>query len=107
MFDSFNPTPLIARLNPRPIDTSVVQDFVEYFWFVWNYNVSGAQALATVTRQSVDTSWCVMYSLERMGGDFGVPNEIILLRSVYSVSRQSGDVLLSTSTGRKVQGKNN
>ena len=107
MFDWFNPTRFIARLNVSPIDTLVAQNFVEYLWFVWNYNIGGAQVVATVNRQSIDTAWCVMYSLGKVGGDFGVGDEITLYRSIYSVSRQSGDVLLSTSTVRTIEGKSN
>jgi len=107
MFDSFNPTPMVARLNVRPIDTTVVQNLVQYLWFVFNYDINGAQPLATITRQSIDTAWCVLYSLGKVGGDFGVPDEITLYRSMYSVSRQSGDVWLLASTVRTIRGKNN
>ena len=107
MFDWFNPTQFIAKFNVRPIDTSAVQNFVEYLWFVWEYNTNGSQVVATVNRQSIDTSWCVMYSLGRAGGDFGIPDMITLYRSIYSVSRQSGEVLFSTSVVRTIQGKNN
>jgi len=107
MFDWFNPTPYIARLNVRPIDTTIAQDFVEYIWFVWNYDLGGAQVVATVNRQSIDTAWCVMYTLGRVGGDFGVSDEITLYRSIYSISLQSADVILSTSTLRTVQGNKN
>ena len=57
MFDWFNPTRFIARLNVSPIDTLVAQNLVEYLWFVWNYNIGGAQVVATVNRQSIDTAW--------------------------------------------------
>jgi len=107
MFDSFNPTPLIARLNSRPIDSILVQNLVEYLWFVENYDIYGAQVLATVNRQSIDTAWSVIYSLQRAGGDFGLPDEITLSRSMYSVSTQSGNVWFSITPIRTIQGRYN
>ena len=59
MFDWFNPICIIARLNVSPIDTLVAQNLVEYLWFVWNYNIGGAQVVATVNRQSIDTVMAV------------------------------------------------
>jgi hypothetical protein len=72
MFDKFNPTQLIARLNVRPIDPVAVRDMVEYLWFIENYEILGANALATITRESVDTAWCVVYHIGMIKGDFGI-----------------------------------
>ncbi len=107
MYDSFHPTPLIAKLNFRPIDTVSVQEFVEYFWFVWHYNINGSQAIAIINRQSVDTTWCVLYTLSKVGGDFNTYDKITINRLIYSVSRLTGNVIFSKTAERTINGKLN
>ncbi len=104
MYDSFNRTPRIAKMNISPIDTLSVKEFVEYIWYVWNYNIYGSKAIATVSRQSNDSTWCVLYSLGESMGDWGMQDEIFLYRSVYSVSRQTGNVIYSSSLLRTIKG---
>ncbi len=105
MFDYFNPAPLIAKLNIRPIDFVSFREFVGYYWFVQNYNIGGEQVLATFSRQSADSVWCVVYQLSVNYGDIGMHDEISLGRSLYSVSRQTGDVFLSSTVLRTIQGR--
>jgi len=107
MYDSFHPTSYIAKLNFRAIDTTSVQEFAEYIWFVWHYNIAGAQAIAVVNKESADTAWCVLYTLSKVGGDFRLNDKITINRSIYSVSRHTGDVIFSNTAERTINGKLN
>jgi hypothetical protein len=102
MYDKFNPSPIVAQLNARPIDTETVRTLVEFFWFIDNYELYGAKVLQEVTSQSPDSILCALYHIQVVFGDWGISDRIYLYRSLYSVSTQSGIVSHSETTVRDV-----
>jgi hypothetical protein len=105
MFDALKPTPLIGRFNFRPLDETSVKQLVEYLWFIQTYQIGGRQALAAEPAQTRDTVYCALYELSTSYGDWGLRDQITLRRTVYAVSRATGDIDRRTYTLRGVQGK--
>lgn len=104
MYDFWHPTPLIGRLNSRPLDESLVQRFTEYFWFINNYATWRMKALTAIPTSSSDTVYCALYHLRFTPGDFGVRDLISLERTTYAVSKSTGDVITRNSTLRYISG---
>jgi hypothetical protein len=107
LLDPLDPSPIFAKLNTRPVDSSSVRSLIEYLWFVDNYDLYGAIALTGVVRQSVDTVQYVLYNIQLVGGDFGIRDKVYLYRSLYSVSTETGFVQMLKKTLRTVDGKLN
>jgi hypothetical protein len=105
MYDYRKPTPIVRRFNFRPLDENLVRSLVEYFWFFDWRRMGPSQALDIVTMSTPDTVFCVLYHLDiNQAGDWGFHDQIYLQRSVYAVSRLTGDIVRSTCTLREVQG---
>ncbi len=104
MFDFSNPTPLVGRLNARPIDTLAATEFAQYFWFLSNCAMFGAKALAAIPKDDSDTAYCALYHVSRVQGDFGVRDMISLHRTVYAISKINGDIFQRTGVIRYVEG---
>ncbi len=108
MYDYSHPaSPIIGRLNVRPIDAPAVQSLTEYFWFIGNEEIVGMKALAAIPDSSSDTVYCALYGLGFSHGDYGVRDEIFLNRTVYAVSKSNGDINRRTYNLRQVQGRLN
>jgi hypothetical protein len=107
MFDNFHPTSLAGVLNVRPIDGSNVLALAQYFWFIHNYNTHGAKALATAIVETADTMRCALYEIQVSYGDWGVSDEIGLIRQQYSVSERTGSIHLTSSVVRTIRGRSN
>ena len=107
MYNTFKPTPRIGRFNFRPLDENAVKSLVEYFWFIENYQMGGRQALAAVPASTSDTVYCALYDLATSYGDWDLRDQIAVRRTVYAVSRSSGDIVKRVYTIRTVQGRMN
>ena len=107
MYDALKPAPLIGRFNLRPVDENSVKSLVEYLWFIQTYDMGGRQALAAVPAHTPDTMYCALYELSTSFGDWGLHDQIALRRTVYAVSRLTGDIIRRTYGLRAVQGRMN
>ncbi len=107
MADLFHPTSLLGVLNLRPVNDSSITALAQYLWFIRNYNTGGAKALGTATRQTADTVHCALYETQVSYGDWGMFDEIRLIRQQYSVSVHTGEIRLTESVLRTVQGESN
>ena len=107
MYDFSHPASQIGQLNTRPIKESTIDSLAEYFWFIENYAIAGTKALAAVPDSSSDTVYCALYDLKLTPGDFGVHDIISLHRTVYAVSKLTGNIIRHSYTLRQVQAKMN
>jgi hypothetical protein len=105
MYDALKPTPLIGRFNFRPLDETSVKHLAEYLWFIETYQMGGRQALAAEPAQTPDTVYCAIYELFTAYGDWGLSDQIALQRTVYAVSRATGDINRRTYALRAVRGE--
>ncbi len=98
---------LIGRLNARPIDGTQVQSLSEYLWFIENFDLYGSKVLAVVPKDGTDSTYCALYRLTMSGGDWGLHDDISLLRTTVSVAKASGDIIRRDSVLRHIQGRSN
>jgi hypothetical protein len=107
MYDRISPKDTIAVFKYLPVDTTKVKNLIEYLWFAGNYNFAGAKVLCNYI---IDRTNCVEYllfSTEVSRGDWGLNDQIDVVRSSFVVSKQSGSVVFKKQTIQSLIGKRN
>lgn len=87
-FDKFNKGTVLGIYNQRPITVENVKELVEYLWFIENYN-TGGQVINTFTESDSASISHTIYVFAEGG------NGIRLITSEHTVSRSTGEIILS------------
>ena len=68
---------------------NLVRDFAQFVWFLGNYNMSGTVPLGSVTAESSDGITATIYATSMVMGDWGLCDQIALVKHEYSVDKNS------------------
>jgi hypothetical protein len=92
MYDRFNPGDTIAVFQKSPIDTAGFKELVEYLWSADNFNIGGAKALCSYVLDHGTAVEYLLFHTMVSFGDWGLSDQISVMRSTYLVSKQTGVV---------------
>jgi hypothetical protein len=107
MYDRLNPGDTLGIFTKSNIDTTSVRELIEYLWFVWNYNMGGAKALCSYVINFNDSVNYLLFYTMVSYGDWGLCDQISVMRSIFSVSKQSGIIKENKYLVRHITGKCN
>jgi hypothetical protein len=107
MYDRFNPGDTLAIFRKSDVDTSSVKELIEYLWFIGYNDMGGAKALCSRVVDLDSSVQYILYYTMVSYGDWGLCDKISVIRSVYSVIKQTGIITESKSVFRSITGKCN
>jgi hypothetical protein len=97
----------IGRLKARPVTKDAVRELAEYDWLIENYNMAGAKVVSSETKEEDDAFVHVLYATSVTYGDFGLSDEIRLLRVTLTVDKKDGRTTKSQKAVKTLTGKKN
>lgn len=107
MHNYFHPKDTIAVFRKSPVDTVKVKELIEYLWFAANFNTGGAKVLCTYAIERGTAIEYLLFHTAVSYGDWGVSDEISVIRSTFLVSKQTGTVTYRKQVLRSITGKRN
>jgi hypothetical protein len=96
----------IGRFKAK-LSKDVVKAFAEYDWLIANYNMGGAKVLASETKEDGDNIVHVLHTTAVTFGDFGLNDEVRVLRVTYAVSKKDGTTTKAQKAVKTLTGKRN
>ena len=90
MYDRFNPNDTLAILRKSPINSESVIELVEYLWFLEVYKITGFKVLFYRIEETSQSYNYVLFHIKTSYGDWGLCDKISVLRTVFSVDKQTG-----------------
>jgi len=104
-YDKFERGTTLGRFNQRPVTIENVKELIEYLWFIENYNIDGQKVLSSFTEDQGDSVKHTIYETHVVYGDWGVCDQITLIKSEYIVDKNSGEITISQENVKTVKGK--
>ncbi len=106
-YDRFKRGGLIGTFNYRPVSIASVAELSEYFWFIENYNIGGFKALSSFTDPAGEYIRHTIYATRVSYGDWGLCDNIFLVKEVYEVRKDTGSIFYHEEYIRSIQGRCN
>ncbi|MBU4275066.1 hypothetical protein KKE19_04635 [Patescibacteria group bacterium] len=96
----------VGTFAQKPITTKNVKELVEFLWYsaFRNYNTGGSKVLSSFTKESNNSIKHTIFETETVGGDWGMCDQITLIKSVYTVSKNSEEINLTQENIKTVEG---
>jgi internalin A len=104
-YDRFEKGSVLGIFNQRPITPENAKELTEYLWFVENYNIVGSKVLSSFTEDQGNSIKHTIYETHVVYGDWGMSDQITLIKSEYVVDKNSGQFTLSQKHIRTVTGR--
>lgn len=105
----FTTTDYVGEFAQRPITTEKVKELIEFLWFSAlgeEYNMGGRKALSSFTKDEGSSITHTIYETQTSYGAYAY-DKIRLIKSVYTINKNSGEIYLSQETIRSITGKYN
>ena len=96
---------VLGIFGQRPITIDNVKELIEYLWFIENYNFYGRKVLSSFTSDEGSSIKHTIYETKVVVGDWGLCDEISLVRTEYVVDRNSGEVTVFPETIKILEGE--
>lgn len=106
-FDFFNPSDTIGDFNKENFNGSDAKELIDYLWYTHEYNNGSSKILSSYFEENQLNIFVYHYESYTNYGDFGINDEISLLKKTYSVEKGTGVVTLSEVVVRTIEGKPN
>ena len=99
----------IGTFTKKPITTENVKELVEFLWYsaFSNYNLGGAKVLSSFTGENGDSIKHTLFETSTTYGDWGLYDQITLIKSIYTVNKNSGEIRLIKEDIKTLQGRGN
>lgn len=97
----------IGIFAKRPVTTENVKELVEFLWYsaFRNYITVGSKALSSFTEEDGNLIKHTIFETKTASGDWGLCDRITLIKSIYTVNKNSGEIKLSQEDIKTLQGK--
>jgi hypothetical protein len=95
----------IGALKVKPLTQEAVKELAEYLWLIRFYNLAGAKVLASQVKAGDGAVVANLYTTQVIYGDFGLKDEITVVKETYQVDGMTGVVTYSQQVVRKLTGK--
>ena len=104
----FTTTDYAGEFAQRPVTTDNVKELIEFLWFsgLGEYNIGGRKVLSSFTKDEGNSIAHIIYETQTSYGTYAY-DEIILIKSVYTVNKNSGKIYLSQETIKSITGNYN
>ena len=99
----------IGIFAKKPITTENVKELVEFLWYsaFSNYNLGGAKVLSSFTEENGDSIKHTLFETKTGYGDWGLRDQITLIKSIYTINKNSGEIKLTEGVIKTLQGRGN
>ncbi|MBT3463720.1 hypothetical protein HOD20_10330 [archaeon] len=104
--DDYSTGIYIGILEQKPITKENVKEFVEFQWYSIfnNYNSHGKKVLSSFEEMDDNSIKHTFFETKTVGGDWGTCDEITLIKSDYTINKNSGEIKLFQNDLRKIKG---
>ncbi len=99
----------IGIFAKKPVTTENVKELVEFLWYsaFSNYNKGGSKILSSFTEENGDSVRHTIFETKVVYGDWGLRDQITLIKSIYTVNKNSGEIRLTEEDVKTLQGRGN
>ncbi len=96
----------IGIFAKKPITTENVKELVEFLWYsaFSNYNTGGSKVLSSFTEENDNSIKHTIFETKTVYGDWGLCDQITLIKSIYTVNKNSGEIKLAEENVKILQG---
>ena len=98
---------VIGTLKTKPVTAEAVKELAEYLWLIRFHNLQGAKVLSSQAKAGDGSVVATLYTTQVVYGDFGLKDEITVVKETYRVNEKTGAVEFSQQAVRKLTGKKN
>ncbi len=107
--DNFISDNYIGTFAKKTITKKNVKELIEFLWYsaFGNYNKRGAKVLGSFTEENTDSIKHIIFETRVGYGDWGIHDQIFLIKSIYTVDKNSGKIELTEENIKKLEGKAN
>jgi hypothetical protein len=98
---------VIGTLKTKPVTAETVKELAEYVWLIRFYNLAGAKVLSSQVKAADGAMVATLYTTQVVYGDFGLKDEIAVVKETYRFNEKTGAVEFSQQAVRKLTGKKN
>jgi hypothetical protein len=105
MYDRRAHGTMLGIFNQRPVTADNVGSLVEYLWYSENFTSVSAKVISSSGADLGSEIRHTLVEVRIAWGDWGMCDEISLVQSDYLVSKSSGEIRLTTTTVKTVQGQ--
>ncbi len=95
----------IGTLKIKPVTEDAVKDLAEYLWLIRYYNLDGAKVLSSQVKAGDGAIVANLYTTQVVYGDFGLKDEISVVKETFQVDSMTGAVTYSKQVLKKLTGK--
>lgn len=105
--DEAIPQNYIGKFAQRLITIENVKELIEFLWYsgFGNYNIGGSKVLSSFTEDHGGSIKHTIYETRTVYGDWGLCDQITLIKSEYNVDKNSGEITLSQEDVKTVKGR--
>lgn len=99
----------IGIFAKRPVTTENVKELVEFLWYsaFRNYITVGSKVLSSFTEEDGNLIKHTIFETKTMHGDWGLCDQITLIKSIYTVNKNSGEIKLTEEEIKTLTGNCN
>lgn len=98
---------VIGTLKFKPVTAAAVKELAEYLWLIRFHNVAGAKVLSSQATENDGVIVANFVTTQVVFGDFGVKDEISVVKESYQVNGMTGIVTYRQQVLRTLTGKQN
>jgi hypothetical protein len=106
-YDFFNPSDTIGVFNKENFNGPDAKELIDYLWYTHGFNNGGSKILSSYFEENQLRIVVYHYESYTVYGDFGINDEISLLKKTNVFEKGTGIVTLSEVVVRTIEGKMN
>ena len=106
-YDFFNPSDTIGAFNKQNFNGPDAKELIDYLWYAHGFNNDGSKILSSYFEENQLNIVVYHYEAYTVYGDFGIDDEISLLKKTNVFEKGTGVVTLTEVVVRTIEGRAN
>ena len=106
-YDFFNRSDTIGIFNKQNFNGSDAKELSDYLWYTYNYNNGSSKILSSFYEENQLNIAVLHNELYIASGDWGIHDQISLVKKNYIFERGTGIITVSEVVIRTIEGKSN
>lgn len=93
----------IGVFAQKPITKENAKELIEFLWYS-PFNNSGSKVLSSFTQEDENSIQHTIFETKSSGIDWYMAEEVILIKSIYTINKDSGEIKLNQENIKTIQG---
>ena len=106
-YDFFNQSDTIGVFNKQNFNGPDAKELIDYLWYTHGYNNGSSKILSSFFEENQVNTVVYHYELYIVYGDWGIHDQISLVKRIFVLERGTGIVKMSEIVIRTIEGKLN